>query len=510
MKPALVAWMAAGAGFFSCASIAAGGAPARFEPAAPCPFAAPGSALAARLACGYLDVPQDYAAPQGARMRLPVAVVQAAGAGRKADPVVFIHGGPGGAPLESPRALERFAAHPFAAYRDIILYNQRGAAQTEPALECDALQAGRTATYAADVTLARRDARIAAAATTCLREVASRGRELSAYGARDSARDLKALREALGIRRWNLLAVSYGTLIALEAARIDRDGVRSLILDSIVSPRSDVFLADAPRNFSQGLDSLLAACDGDAACHAAFPDLVQRLHDVIATLGLRPATVTVAGAAGEGRVSLVVNWHDFLGLIHWMLYSAQTLKLVPALIDATARDDLRLLARLTEEVFPAPRNGPQGAAPVFFMTACRDQFSPRHPLPPRPGNPAYRGFSIVSFMETVCAASAPTPRLGRPPPLRSAVPALLLSGRFDPMTPWPYARDVARTLPNALRVVVADAGHSTLSDFNACQTRLAVDFLDELQAARADACRTAPGPVFATDMDAILAPAAAR
>jgi len=358
--------------------------------------------------------------------------------------------------------------------------------------------------------LAQRDARIAAAATTCLREVASRGRELSAYGARDSARDLKALREALGIRRWNLLAVSYGTLIALEAARIDRDGVRSLILDSIVSPRSDVFLADAPRNFSQGLDSLLAACDGDAACHAAFPDLVQRLHDVIATLGLRPATVTVAGAAGEGRVSLVVNWHDFLGLIHWMLYSAQTLKLVPALIDATARDDLRLLARLTEEVFPAPRNGPQGAAPVFFMTACRDQFSPRHPLPPRPGNPAYRGFSIVSFMETVCAASAPTPRLGRPPPLRSAVPALLLSGRFDPMTPWPYARDVARTLPNALRVVVADAGHSTLSDFNACQTRLAVDFLDELQAARADACRTAPGPVFATDMDAILAPAAAR
>ena len=84
------------------------------------------------------------------------------------------------------------------------------------------------------------------------------------------------------------------------------------------------------------------------------------------------------------------------------------------------------------------------------------------------------------------------------------------AGRFDPMTPWPYARDVARTLPNALRVVVADAGHSTLSDFNACQTRLAVDFLDELQAARADACRTAPGPVFATDMDAILAPAAAR
>ncbi|MGE0582782.1 MAG: alpha/beta fold hydrolase [Steroidobacteraceae bacterium] len=505
MKPAFVAWMAAGAGLFFSVAAPAVVTPGRFVAVAPCPFVAPGSALAGRLTCGYLDVPQDYTVPQGSRMQLPVAVIRASGAARKADPVVFLHGGPGGAPLESPRTLERFAVHPFAGQRDIILFNQRGSAQTGPAFACEALRGGRTAIYAADITLAERDARVADAAIACLREIAGQGRDLAAYGARDSARDLRALRVALGIREWNLLAVSYGTLIALEAARIDRRGVRSLILDTIVSPTSDVFLADAPRNFSQGLDRLLAACAADAACKQAFPDLARRLWDLLAALDARPVTVTVEGAPGEAPVGLVVNWHDFLGLLHWMLYNARTLALVPVLIEATADGDPRLLTRLMDRVFPAPRNGPQGTAPVFFATACRDQFSPRHPRLPLPGNPDYRGFSIVSFMEAVCGAMAPTPRLARPAPLRSFAPALLLSGAFDPMTPWQYAREVARTLPHALRVVIPDAGHSTLSDFEACQTRLAVAFLDDPKAVRGDACGAGPGPRFVTSRDAALA-----
>ena len=78
------------------------------------------------------------------------------------------------------------------------------------------------------------------------------------------------------------------------------------------------------------------------------------------------------------------------------------------------------------------------------------------------------------------------------------------------VTPRQYAHDVARTLPNALHVVIADAGHSTLSDFEACQTRLAVTFLDDpgaahAEAARADACSKGSGPRFATRLEDVLA-----
>ena len=46
------------------------------------------------------------------------------------------------------------------------------------------------------------------------------------------------LRRLLGIEQWNLMAVSYGTYMSAEAARIDPDGIRAMILDSIVSAMS--------------------------------------------------------------------------------------------------------------------------------------------------------------------------------------------------------------------------------------------------------------------------------
>lgn len=494
--------------FIACCAMGAGGVPsfaddtvsgqpevaARFDFVEPCPFPT-GAVEASRVRCGFLDVPENRAQPSAARVRIPVVRIGSAAADAADDPVVFLHGGPGAAPLESARTIERFSQHPFAARRDIILFNQRGSAQTEPALTCAALSAGRVDIYAADLTLAQRDAQIAAAAVQCLREIAAQGRDLAAYGAAAAAADLKDLREALHIERWNLLAVSYGTLIALEAARVDPQGVRSMILDSIVSPRSDLFITEGPRNFSLGLDRLLDACADDATCAVDFPDLRRQLRELLAALERQPIAVTVAGEGGRGSVEIIVNWHDFLGAVHWMMYNAQSLRLVPLLIERTQRGDLRLLTHVMDQIFPAPRNGPGGASPAFFAFVCRDQFTADRPRHRAPANPVYRDFSIVSFMDEVCAKTIAHPQ-SRNVSLRSTVPALLLSGRFDPMTPELYVQEAAAGLPNAIRFTAGDNGHSTLSDFAGCTSRLAVSFIDAL-ALPVPACVPAQArPVF--------------
>lgn len=452
----------------------------RFESATPCPF--PTGALdQSRIACGFLHVPERRSETPGAHLKIPVVRIRSLSAQAKGDPVVFLHGGPGAAPLESARTVERFSQHPFARDRDIILFNQRGSAQTEPALTCEALRSGRIDIYAADVTLAQRDAQIAETAVRCLREVTAQGHDLAAYGATAAAEDLKDLRMAMHIERWNLLAVSYGTLVAIEAARVDPRGVRSLTLDSVVSPQSDLFMAEGPRNFSIGIDRLIEACASDTVCEGDFPDLAGQLRDVLAALEKKPAVVSVAGAGGQGTIDIVVNWHDFLNVVHWMLYNAQTLRQVPLLIDQTRRGDLRLLTQLMDRVFPAPRNGPSGASPAFFAFVCRDQFTAGRARSLAPANPVYREFSIVSFIDEVCAGAGTRPAQ-RIPALKSPVPALLLSGRFDPMTPDLYASQVAADLPNSFFVSVGNSGHSTLSDFEACQTRLAAEFIDTLAA----------------------------
>lgn len=46
-----------------------------------------------------------------------------------------------------------------------------------------------------------------------------------------------------------------------------------------------------------------------------------------------------------------------------------------------------------------------------------------------------------------------------PEPTRSGVPALILTGRWDPVTTPLYGDAAAKTLPNSLHVVVPSGGH---------------------------------------------------
>lgn len=52
------------------------------------------------------------------------------------------------------------------------------------------------------------------------------------------AGDLKALREALGFRRWDVLGHSWGGGISMLGSEIDREGVRRLVLVNAVGPTS--------------------------------------------------------------------------------------------------------------------------------------------------------------------------------------------------------------------------------------------------------------------------------
>ena len=64
-------------------------------------------------------------------------------------------------------------------------------------------------------------------------------------------------------------------------------------------------------------------------------------------------------------------------------------------------------------------------------------------------------------------------------PLVSDIPALLLSGGLDPVTPPAYGDEVAKTLRNSRHVVAAGYGHNVSP--HACAPRLIAAFLDDLR-----------------------------
>jgi len=58
--------------------------------------------------------------------------------------------------------------------------------------------------------------------------------DLSAYNSTESAADFVDLRKALGIAAWNVYGTSYGSYLAQTLVRDHPEGIRSVVLDSVL------------------------------------------------------------------------------------------------------------------------------------------------------------------------------------------------------------------------------------------------------------------------------------
>ena len=96
--------------------------------------------------CGYVVAPVRHAEPDGPTLRLPVAIRRAAGGAP--DPLLLAQGGPGGDAFEVYSLLA--PSTPFAADRDIVIFNQRGTPYAEPDLSCPETEAALRDILAAD------------------------------------------------------------------------------------------------------------------------------------------------------------------------------------------------------------------------------------------------------------------------------------------------------------------------------------------------------------------------
>jgi len=87
------------------------------------------------------------------------------------------------------------------------------------------------------------------------------------------------------------------------------------------------------------------------------------------------------------------------------------------------------------------------------------------------------GLPFVKEMQPICAI---WPKAKLPDdywqPIRSAVPALLLSGNHDPVTPEPWAKAVSEHLSNATTLVAAGGNHSISSE--GCVPQLIAQFIE--------------------------------
>ena len=447
--------------------------------------------------CGRLSLPETPTEPS-VMLSIPFVVLRAASGRGTDDPVLYLHGGPGIATLESvDRFLDAPSIKGFRETRDVVMFDQRGTGKAGPALcpDFDATlnRLGQEAPTPAVALEARRSA-----AAACRAHLLASGRDPASYNSAAIADDAEVLRRALGYRQWNLLATSYGSFPAFELARRHRASIRSMLLNSPFPPNSPN-RAEQITATVESLRALQARCDADDACRAAYPDIRKDAGKAIAWLERH----TIATPNGR------ITGGTFTGAVWNLLVRGETVPAVPELLKRAAAGDAATVRKIA-----APFAGPHGfgtyAHAQAWMVNCHDVFPRPAAALVRQAMDAHRDLvvgGIAEEQDVVCDAlqphHAPAVFYSDAP---VTVPALVYAGEYDPATPMSDAVAAMRMLPAGTLVPVAGASHAPMGA-DACTLAIAHDFVANPAVAPDTACmdrRATPKAPDAAALEALL------
>ncbi|MFC9433544.1 alpha/beta hydrolase [Nocardia sp. NPDC057030] len=171
--------------------------------------------------CAVVDVPMNYADPDGARIQLTVSRIAATGERRGA---IFANpGGPGADGLDFWGQRTDVLPAELNAHYDRLAVQPRGLRWATP-LECATENGGRVSLGGGDRNAIKK---------AC--DTAHPG-YLDTITTENTARDMDAVRAALGLDRISYLGTSYGTYLGAVYASLFPDRVERMVLDSNVNP----------------------------------------------------------------------------------------------------------------------------------------------------------------------------------------------------------------------------------------------------------------------------------
>ena len=457
---------------------------------APCPFDADDEILE-QVRCGYLIVPENRSVPDGRQLRLVVAILKSLSPTPEPDPIVFLSGGPGEKSVEyvPPRTTSPFWT-PLREERDLVFFDQRGTGFSEPEF-CPQITEEAIRDYLIGLSNDERVERLRKLLGSCREVMESVGVDLSQYNSVASAFDLRDLRRALGYEEWNVFGVSYGTRLALEVMRVAPEGIRSVVLDAPMPPNVPL-RAEFPFNQTNVIHRLLTRCAADSQCDATYPDVEQRLWQLVETLHEKP--LLIRGAAAGLPDPIVMDSNLFLTILSMVMYNESLLPLVPLFIQEVERGNTAMIRALLQPIATLVQEQSRG----FFMAVECYEVAPfngpdelhrmRGSYPEVFNRVGYIGAATADL--AACDAWHPfraPPELGEA--VHSDIPTLIFTGEFDPITPTNYGQSAAVGLSNSYVIDVPGAAHFA-SPWYDCTRGILGSFIDD--------------PVSAPDLECIV------
>lgn len=431
--------------------------------------------------CATVRVPLDYRAPTGRAIDLGVARVPATGARIGA---LFVNpGGPGATGRDFAATLATLLPRKITERFDIVGVDPRGVGASNP-VRCGIDPAKL---YGVDYTIDSPEDR------TALLDVTKQyvddctiraGDVLPFLGTRDVARDMDAVRAAMGDEQLSYLGFSYGTVIGQEYAALFPSHVRAMVLDGVVNlgPSGLRLATEQAAGFETALARFVAYCNGGSDCQASGNEM-GTVEKVLA-LAEQPGGIPAPRAgrpAGPGEAALGIA----LALYSRSLW----IRLDRALVGAQQGDGTALVA-LADQYIKG------GGFEVYFAVNCLDFAWPAGDpdavfAAAKQAGSASPHFGEALVNDYVRCADWPVPAAPLQPTAAPGTPPILVvSTTGDPATPYEGGVEVAKRLTKGVLVTNDGDGHTVVADGKPCVDRIVTEYLvDGTTPANGTTCR---------------------
>jgi pimeloyl-ACP methyl ester carboxylesterase len=415
--------------------------------------------LAEEVLCGTHEVFEDRDARAGRTLSIQVAVMPPLRRTAEPDPLFILAGGPGqGARGFAPAAARYFKK--IRRTRPIVLVDLRG---TGASGKLDCPRSDDEISFVAGFFFDPGEV------PRCASTLAADPRR---YTHAEALADLDDIRKRLGYPHINLWGGSWGTRAALLYATTYPESVRTVVLDGAV-PLSMEFPRTVAATAERAFERLLEGCRTDASCAAAHRTTAAEFRELLTRLESRQGVQIRHPRTGTAR-RVALSRGAVAEIVRVALYSpgdaARLLQVIRHAIDgdfgpllaqavrsaAWSTDDMALgqtMAILCSEDLPmvAGADFARDAAGTFSGTGYADLWRQRCS-----GWPAGKGITIDRQAT-------------------STIPALILSGEHDPVTPAPAGDAMGRHFPNHHHIVVPGAAHN--ASFSGCVPDLIAAFI---------------------------------
>ena len=385
--------------------------------------------------------------------------------GKRDDAVIYLTGGPG---VKASYYVDKLRDHGILDHRDMYILEQRGIGYSDdfcPLYSNRLPSLNESKTFEDSQEAARKRVRL------CAENARAAGVDLRGYNTIENARDVKALRRALGYRDWNVWGISYGSILGQAYVKEDPEGIRAVALDAIMP--LDVRDSDEHWRvvnwYVRDLDKLQEICDAQPGCAKRYPDIRGRLAQAVLSLVDNPIEVdasdTEAFPSGTARI-----FEDVAAFLPFMfLYEQQNYPAMPALIYAWAdalerRDETLMQALVTMMGEGGFFNSSQGMSNAIHCADGGTAAQARANLRDAAEYPALG--AMLGDEESNRRRVALCEELGMPlrdgeqySATRTGLPSLIIEGEMDPITPPPNAKAILPGFENGTYVEFPYAGH---------------------------------------------------